>query len=590
LEFLGKSLSGGQMNYPYSGLQLMALLEKQHQKRSQAEFFKAGTFTLQWRTKVGSFPHPDVETIVSAGEPCGAWKPSQGRAEDKRNVGENWEVLRELPLHGYIPGASIRGIVRLWAKQRPEIESRMLDLLGNQDEGGITAGRVEFLDAWPETPTQLSLDIVNPQQGFQVYHEGQSTPLSLYTLGDGAKAIAVRVAIRGIPGQVSGEEVAEVWQWVQHALSRYGIGSRTASGYGAVKSPKEFKPQPDLRRFNPNDATKPFEFSLYSQGSAGPDMRTMELRAAHWRGWLRSWVLRFLLGVMSQRDAEITLGELLGTLQSPADNLSRKGCVRLQISVGETESSDQQPPFYGWKGQLTLSAPKEILNSIILPIVRVAVSVGGVGRGWRRPLHIFHMNNGRAAARGTYLRLTHKVKKKDADEWKTVLYSLSTKPGDWSKLYEDWRSAVKAQWSDRVIAGYNNPAAEVFSPQTCAVYVLPGPHAEPVDWNDMEWLETDSVNTRGDGMELVYKTGTPQNYKRNPDLGGNAGNGGAYCSWVSVKRIGVPNQAEGTECQEVVCLFMGGQTPGANHVRSRFLKDLSITAGQTHLFGVTPKS
>jgi CRISPR-associated protein Cmr6 len=279
---------------------------------------------------------------------------------------------------------------------------------------------------------------------------------------------------------------------------------------------------------------------------------------------------------------------LMGTLQSPVDNHSRKGCVRLRVSVEEIESDDQHPRFYGWKGQITLSAPKEILNSIILPIVRVAVSVGGVGRGWRRPLHIFHMNNGNAAARGTYLKFMHK--KKVVDQWKTVPYSLSTKPDHWSKLYTDWRSAVKAQWGDRVIEGYNNPAAEVFSPQSCAVYVLPGPNEEPVDWNDMEWLETDSERTRGKGMGLVYKTGAPQNYKRNPELGGNAGNGGAYCSWVSVKRIGVPNQAEGTECQEVVCLFMGGQTAGANHVRSRFLKDLSITAGQTHLFGVTPKS
>jgi len=583
------------MNYPYSGLQLMELLEKQHQTRLQAEFFKTGTFTLQWRTKVGSFPHPDVETLVSAGEPCGAWKLSQGngRPEEKRNVGDNWEVFRELPLYGYIPGASIRGIVRLWAKQRPEIAARMLYLLGNQDEQGITAGKVEFLDAWPETPTKLSLDIVNPQQNFQVYHEGQSTPLSLYTLGDGAESTAVKVAIRGIPGQVSAAEVEEVWQWVQHALSRYGIGSRTASGYGAVKPPKGFKAQLDLRRFNPNDSTKQFEFSLYSQGSAGPDMGTMELRASHWRGWLRSWVLRFLLGVMSKKDAEITLGELLGTLQSPQDNLSRKGCVRLQMIQGDLweEFSNQYPRFYGWKGQVALTAPKDILNSIILPIVKFAVSVGGVGRGWRRPLHVFHMNNGNAAARGTYLSLTHKVKVRDSDELKTRSYSLSVKPADWSKQYDDWRTAVKAQWSDRVAPGYNNPLAEVFSPQTCAVYVLPGPSQEPADWKDMEWIEKKAVNTRGDGMEMVYRTlqgNPPRNYKRNRDLGGSAGNGGAYCSWVSVKRINVPNQAEGTECQEVVCLFMGGQTSQANHVRSQFLKDLSTTPGQTHLFGVVP--
>jgi len=76
--------------YPYSGLKLIELLEKQHQNRSaQTGLFKTGIFSLFWRAKVGSFPHPDLETLVSAGEPCGVWKPQQGRAEDKRNVGEN---------------------------------------------------------------------------------------------------------------------------------------------------------------------------------------------------------------------------------------------------------------------------------------------------------------------------------------------------------------------------------------------------------------------------------------------------------------------------------------------------------------------
>lgn len=114
----------------YTGIQLINLLEQQHQQRSQSGLFKKGTFTIQWRTKVGSFPHPDVETIVSAGEPCGAWRPTQGRPGDKRNVDQNWEYLRDVPLNGYIPGASIRGLVRAWVEQRPEISSRMRDLLG----------------------------------------------------------------------------------------------------------------------------------------------------------------------------------------------------------------------------------------------------------------------------------------------------------------------------------------------------------------------------------------------------------------------------------------------------------------------------
>ena len=52
----------------YSGTKLVDALAKQHQNRSQSGLFKSGIFILDWRSKVGSFPHPDQSTIVSAGD------------------------------------------------------------------------------------------------------------------------------------------------------------------------------------------------------------------------------------------------------------------------------------------------------------------------------------------------------------------------------------------------------------------------------------------------------------------------------------------------------------------------------------------
>jgi CRISPR-associated protein Cmr6 len=570
----------------YTGIQLINLLEKQHQKRSQSGLFKKDTFTIQWRAKVGSFPHPDVETIVSAGEPCGAWRPTQGRPEAKRNVSENWERLRILPLNGYIPGASIRGLVRAWAKQRPEILPRMHELLGYQENDKITAGKIEFLDAWPEQATKLTLDIVNPQQEFQIYHQGQCTPLSLYTLGNGKDVISVIVAIRGIPGKTTDEEVTEVWEWVEQALTLYGVGSRTASGYGSLKLLNSSQnPTPD-----PNYGVKQFEFSLYSQGSAGPNIRTMELRPSHWRGWLRSWLMRFFLGVMPENLAKLTVGELMGDINA-GDGNSRKGCVRLQMIQGKIwgDRSADEPDFYLWKGKLQISAPQDILNKIILPIIRFAVMVGGVGRGWRRPLHIFHMNNGRAASRGTQLILTHKLRNNTTNQWDTKPFGLPLDTTAWTKAYSNWLIAVQNNWNDRVSTDNHNIKAEVFSPTTCAIYVVPGPDLNPIEASSLEWYQTKKAEaTRGNGMYLIYHENHPQNYKRNQDLGGNAGAGNAYCSWASIKRVNIPNKQEETNCQEIVCLFMGGQTPNANHVRSRFLRDLENINGNVHLFGVQP--
>jgi CRISPR-associated protein Cmr6 len=567
--------------YPYSGVKLLDLLEKQHNKRASNDLFRSGIFTLYWRTKVGSFPHPDLETIVSAGEPCGAWKLGSGcpqgknRPEDKRNLGDNLDYLAELPIYGYIPAASIRGIVRAWAKQHPSIQLRMQELLGWQNDTQITAGKIEFLDAFPEEPTKLSLDIVNPQQGFQVFHQGQGTPLSLYTLGDGHDDIPLKIAIQGIAGQASPAEVAEVWEWVQQALSLHGLGSRTASGYGAVTAPSDFKPAPELPKLPAGYSTKVLSFTLYSQGNAGPNMKVPELRPAHWRGWLRSWLLRFLLGVMSVDDAKYTVGELLGTLQDSSDGKGRKGCVSLKLTAGrswgEPSESGGFKRFYKWQGSLKITAPKEILSEIILPIMKFAVMVGGAGRGWRRPLHLFVMNNGHQAARGCHVTFTHRIKSAETGKLESTSFGIFTKPDLWLKLYHTWASATQKQWPQRYQSQLPAANAEVFSPRTCAIYQVAGPDENPIDLEDLDWSTDKPLPTRGDGMELIYRP----TYKRKTDVGGNAGSGEAHCSWVSIKR---------SSKQEVVCIFMGQDRP----LRKQFLQDLHNISDSSYLFGVKP--
>ena len=597
----------------YTAPKLIELLEKQHQQQGKSDLFKKGTFTIQWRAKVGSFPAPDVETIISAAEPCGAWRPvasnsnsttsiwkakenhpspencpeEKSRPEDKRNVGDNWQYFQKLPLNGYIPASGIRGVVRAWAKNRfhldSKMEKRMEELLGYQDNDIIKAGKIQFLDAWPQEPTQLSLDIVNPQEKFQIFHQGQSTPLSLYTLGNGEDKVSVTVAIRGVYPHANSDDVEEVWGWVVQALSFYGIGSRTASGYGGISYSETVPPQP-----NPSHKVKEFHFQLYGQGNAGPDGETMELRPTHWRGWLRSWILRFLLGVMSLENAQKTLAELLGIIEPK----SRQGLLRLSMLKGKSwkEESASSPDFYCWQGKLILSVPQqdeEILTKIILPIISFAVMVGGVGRGSRRPLHVFWMktkNSDREASRGTYLRLKHEVASK------IKLVGLSPKPDTWKLAYKRWQEAVQTKWSDRYGSGGSNLNAEVFSPETCAVYLVPGPAEEPVRWEDLEWNYRNTEDTRGEGMDLIYQP----KYKRNENVGGKAGDGGsAYCSWVSIKRVNIPNRREETDCQEIVCLFMGEVNPDSSrerspHLRSQFLKDLAKIPGSVHLFGVQP--
>lgn len=577
------------MSRPNTATKLVELLAQQHQQRHKKDLFKQGTFTIQWRTKVGSYPHPDLETMIPASEPDGTWRAeiecprNLVRPEDKRNVAQNYDYFYKLPLNGYIPASAIRGLVRAWAAKRPEIKSEMEKLLGKQENDNIDAGKIQFLDAYPTQTQKVTLDIVNPQQGFQVYHDGQSTPLSLYTLGDGEEKITVTVAIRGIEGKATPEEVSEVWSWVEQALTLYGVGSRTASGYGAIKADSKPKLAQD-----PNHKVKTFNFTLYSQGCGGVTVQDIQLRPSHWRGWLRSWILRFLLGVMSKQDAEQTLGELMGSIDGN-NNKAQKGCVRIEMIQGKTwcEESEDSPDFYIWKGKLQITAPTNILIQIILPIIKFAVTIGGVGRGWRRPLHIF--NNGNyQSSRGCHLILTHKVPDKNTGKKTIKLFGLSpNQPELWQRNYTKWLTAVEEIWSNRINIAQNHNA-EVFSPRHCAVYVVPYPDKEPIDMKYNTWRNFNNVtDTRGKGMDLIYQLA----YKRQQDVGGSAAGGGnSYCSWVSIKRVNVPHpEKKDSRCQEVVCVFMGDIAVNhPHHLRAKFVKDLSIIQGARHLFGVQP--
>jgi len=72
-------------------------------------------------------------------------------------------------------------------------------------------------------------------------------------------------------------------------------------------------------------------------------------------------------------------------------------------------------------------------------------------------------------------------------------------------------------------------------------------------------------------------------------VGGNAAQGGgatSHCSWVSIKRVEIRNRQEDTDCQEVVCLFIGGQDPSSQHLRAKFLNELANIPGAVRLFGV----
>ena len=209
-------------------------------------------------------------------------------------------------------------------------------------------------------------------------------------------------------------------------------------------------------------------------------------------------------------------------------------------------------------------------------------------------------------------------------------YQVPLEKDQWGSLYAEWVRAVKRKWGDR--GEPNNLKAEVFSPQTCAVFAVPGPAEEPIDFDGtrtqrdtqkttmasalakgprpgqkrsqstepsetqrsqtIQWVTPASSETRGAGMNLIYstpKSKLPRDYKGNPNVGGKAAAGpkSSFCSWVSIRRINEPHSTVDTECQEIVCLFLGKkERQEFNRDRVLFLKDLGKIKGSKNLFGV----
>lgn len=140
-----------------------------------------------------------------------------------------------------IPGSSIKGLTRAWAESLKQVSGGALDdetlnwLFGEGGDAGETGGLI-FHDAWwvPEGRPFVE-DIVTPHQKGYYGSEGQKPP------SDFEDPIpAPQIAVQGkflftVEGDLPW--VAMGRQLMVSALNRFGIGSKTTSGYGYFTKP-----------------------------------------------------------------------------------------------------------------------------------------------------------------------------------------------------------------------------------------------------------------------------------------------------------------------------------------------------------------
>lgn len=170
-----------------------------------------------------------------------------GREHPVEN-GFAWHYLLGTP---YLPGSSIKGVLRDWAEswwEGREVTNpqELVQTLFGPENGEKRAGGLIFFDALPVEPVKLQVEVLTPHYGpyYKSSGKGKQPPADWYdpvpipflTVAEGQHFIF------GIaPRRKNGADLDLVFSWLDQALSVHGAGAKTASGYGC------FKPDPTCK-------------------------------------------------------------------------------------------------------------------------------------------------------------------------------------------------------------------------------------------------------------------------------------------------------------------------------------------------------
>ena len=133
----------------------------------------------------------------------------------------------------FLPGSSIKGVVRAWAQADPQSKTRCQYLLGHKENTGYVC----FLDAIPFKAVRLEADIITPHYaGWSEedppgdWHSPTPIPF-LVTPAQTSFLFSV------IPCHVTvtADDLTLIWNWLSEALAWTGGGAKTAIGYGRFK-------------------------------------------------------------------------------------------------------------------------------------------------------------------------------------------------------------------------------------------------------------------------------------------------------------------------------------------------------------------
>lgn len=402
----------------------------------------------------------------------------------------------------YLPAASLKGAARAWARQNGKLSSEISDILGILEGNIAKAAKVEFLDAFP-TKACLSIDVATPQWHWQSNLTVKYDPQPHYLLSMEQPTFLIGL----IATKPENEKyIAVVKEWLQNALNS-GIGSRVSGGYGRASD-----------QATSLDCVRSYDFELWTQGMYGGNQQNTEFRPTAIRGILRYWFRAVALGLYSVEKVQALEVEIFG-------DLSKQGKFSINVTF-EPKSVDKEKKYTGkaYSGKVSLevcqfnSKSTEAIDpkylNLLSKLLLLAVYLGGVGRGSRRPLHLLH-----GRMRGCHWTLLDDK------------LPLNLNVAEWQKFFQDLRSAFEAvQVSD---GNFNSDPGEDKNryqdtlDNNAQIWLLPSPNqVDPETVTD--WQEYgNEPHILGSALELLYANsefkGENQQGVGNKNVGGKLG-------------------------------------------------------------------
>ena len=155
-----------------------------------------------------------------------------GRSHPVEN-GFAWHPTLGTP---YLPGSSVKGLVRAWAREQADPRSdpeTLTRVFGESDR----AGEVRFLDAVPTNPVKLDADVMTPHYGSWSEDDPPGdwrspNPIPFLTTASGASFLFGFIPDRPATSGDREKDLDAVSEWLCDALQWTGGGAKTAVGYG----------------------------------------------------------------------------------------------------------------------------------------------------------------------------------------------------------------------------------------------------------------------------------------------------------------------------------------------------------------------